>query len=46
MDKKQQKKQSPVTRFLHNVFVRNFGYKALALGIAFTVWLIIVGFGI
>lgn len=39
------KKSSKIKKFFYNVFVKNIGYKALALGIAITLWILIVGLG-
>ena len=32
--------------FLYNVFVKHLPYKLLALGIAATIWILCVGFGL
>jgi hypothetical protein len=40
------KKPGKVKTFFYNLFVKNIGYKAIALGIAIVLWLLVVGFGI
>ena len=38
-------KTGKVKKFFYNLFVKNIGYKAVALGISLLLWFLIVGFG-
>jgi hypothetical protein len=39
------KKTNKFKKFLHSVFVKNIGYKAVALGVALVLWVLVVGLG-
>ncbi len=41
----EEKKSSKVKKFFYNIFVKNIGYKAIALGVAIVLWVILVGLG-
>ena len=36
-------KKTKIKKFFYNIFVKNIGYKAVALGVAVVMWLLIVG---
>jgi hypothetical protein len=44
IDNSENKKSSKVKKFFYNVFVKDIAYKAISLGIALLLWLLMAGF--